>query len=110
MFGYMGRNPLTGPGVDNWDLALHKEVELPWFGGEHSAVQFRWETFNTFNHPQWNAASSSGVSVGCTGTPNDDGSPAFGRPCGGHHYNLGIGQITTARAPRIMQFALKFIF
>ena len=105
MFGYMGRNTLTGPGRNNWDLALHKEVELPWFGGEHSSVQFRWETFNSFNHPQW-----VGVNAGCGGQPNDDGSPAFGRPCGGPHYNLGNGEVTAARTPRQMQFALKFIF
>jgi hypothetical protein len=29
MFGYMGRNLLTGPGRNNWDLALHKNFELP---------------------------------------------------------------------------------
>ncbi len=52
MFGTMGRNPLTGPGRNNWDMALLKDFQLPWFGGEHSTLQFRWETFNTFNHPQ----------------------------------------------------------
>src|SRR5690242_6355737 len=54
MFGYMGRNVLTGPGRNNWDLALHKDFTFPWFRGESSSVQFRLETFNTFNHPQWN--------------------------------------------------------
>ncbi len=118
MFGYMGRNTLTGPGVNNWDLAMHKDIRLPWFGGEHSTIQFRWETFNSFNHPQW-----KGVNAGCGGQPDDgfdlngvpsaafaNGTPAFGRPCGGHHYNLGNGQVSGARAPRIMQLALKFMF
>ena len=53
MFGYMGRNVLTGPGRNNWDLALLKDFQTPWFKGEHSMLQFRLETFNTFNHPQW---------------------------------------------------------
>jgi len=108
MFGYMGRNPLTGPGANNWDIALFKEFNLPWTGAEHSTLQFRWETFNTFNHPQWNAASSSGVSLGCPG------SVSFGEPCGPGFgqpgYSVGIGEVSAARPPRIMQFALKFIF
>lgn len=105
MFGYMDRNPLTGPGRNNWDMALHKEFELPWVGAEHSTLQFRLETFNTFNHPQW-----KGVSAGCNGSPNADGTPAFGRPCGGTLYNLGNGEVSGAWPPRIMQLGLKFIF
>ena len=63
MFGYMGRNVLTGPGRNNWDSALHKEFPLPWFRSEHSTLQFRLETFNTFNHPQWEY-----VNTGCSGS------------------------------------------
>src|SRR5208337_512724 len=99
------RNVLTGPGRNNWDLALHKEFRLPWWGKEGSILQFRWETFNTFNHTQWN-----GFNSGCSGAPNTDGTPAFGRPCGGTQYNLGNGEVNSAWDPRIMQFALKFIF
>jgi hypothetical protein len=106
---WLANGNLTCPGV-NWDMALHKDITLPWFGGEHSTLQVRCETFNTFNHPQWSAASGSGVNTGCTGTPNEDGSSAFGCPCGGHEYNLGIGQVSVARTPRNMQFALKLLF
>jgi hypothetical protein len=110
MFGYMGRNVLTGPGRNNWDMALLKNISLPWFGGEHSTMQFRWETFNTFNHPQWQY-----VNTGCDDSANPDGSAAFGRACadqviGGKRYNAGNAQVNTAWAPRIMQFGLKFIF
>ena len=110
MFGYMGRNALTGPGRNNTDLALLKNFTLPWFNGEHSTMQFRWETFNTFNHPQWN-----GVNAGCDGTANPDGSVAFGRPCndtviGGTRYNAGNAQVNSAWPNRIMQLGLKFIF
>jgi hypothetical protein len=105
MFGTMGRNPLTGPGRNNWDMALLKDFQLPWFGGEHSTLQFRWETFNTFNHPQW-----QNVNLSCNGSPNPDRSPAFGRPCGGHEYNLHNGQVSSAWPARIMQFALKLMF
>jgi hypothetical protein len=99
MFGYLGRNPLTGPGRNNWDIALLKDFELPWFRNEHSTLQFRWETFNTFNHPQWQS-----VSRFCGGnTP-------FGQPCSGSANNLGNGEVSGAWAPRIMQLGLRFMF
>src|SRR5262249_54783061 len=105
MFGYMGRNALTGPGRNNWDLALHKDFALPWFRGEHSTLQFRVETFNTFNHPQWRYISAS-----CGGAPNADGSPAFGRTCGGgpHHARQGAG--SRARGPRNIPMGGEVIF
>ncbi|MGH9449647.1 MAG: carboxypeptidase regulatory-like domain-containing protein [Terriglobia bacterium] len=105
MFGYLGRNALTGPGRNDWDIALLKDFSAPWFNGEHSTLQFRLETFNTFNHTQWN-----GVSFACSGVPNNDGSSAFGRPCGGTVYNLGNGEVNSTWSPRVVQLALKFIF
>jgi hypothetical protein len=104
MFGYMGRNPLTGPGRNNWDMALLNNFQLPLVRGEHGTLQFRWETFNTFNHPQWQF-----VNAGCNGDPNADATPAFGRPCGGHEHNLGNGQINSAWPSRIMQLGLRMI-
>jgi hypothetical protein len=98
MFGYMGRNVLTGPGRNNWDMALLKDFELPWFGTERSRLQFRWETFNTFNHPQW-----MWINAGCS-----DLTPP-GEPCGGD-INRGNGQVNAAWPSRIMQFGLKFLF
>jgi len=105
MFGFMGRNVLTGPGRNNWDLALFKEVSFPWFKGEHSTLQVRLETFNSFNHPQWEY-----VSTGCNGTANADGSPAFGRSCGGDTYNASNGEVNTAWSPRNIQLGMKFLF
>jgi hypothetical protein len=98
MFGYMGRNALTGPGRNNWDLALMKNFQLPWAGGEHSTLQFRFETFNSFNHTQWNS-----VSTGCSGDT------AFGAPCAGAD-NITRGEVTGAWSPRILQLGLKFMF
>ncbi len=105
MFGYLGRNTLTGPGRNNWDMALLKNFTAPWFRGEHSTIQFRWETFNTFNHPSWN-----GVNAGC------DSATPFGQPCNdrtlpdGTRINGGNGQVNGAWPARIMQFGLKFMF
>jgi hypothetical protein len=38
MFGYLGGNPLADPGRNNWDMALLKDFELPWFGPELSSL------------------------------------------------------------------------
>jgi len=96
MFGYMGRNSLTGPGRNNFDLALLKNFALPWFGAEKAALQFRLETFNTFNHTQW-----SGVNVGC------NGSVGFGQSCGNI---VGLGEVNGAWDPRLVQLGMKLTF
>ncbi|MGO9269440.1 MAG: carboxypeptidase regulatory-like domain-containing protein [Terriglobia bacterium] len=99
MFGCMGRNSLTGPGRNNTDLGLQKNFELPWFAGEHSTIQFRWDAFNAFNHTQYQYASG-----GCNGnTP-------FGVQCGSGNGNDSNGFVTSDWGPRVMQFGLKFIF
>jgi Carboxypeptidase regulatory-like domain len=95
MFGYMGRNVLTGPGRNNTDLALLKDFQFPWFGSEHSTLQFRAETFNTFNHPQFRS-----VNAGCSS------SIGFGQPC----TQTGNGEVSAAYNPRLVQFGLQFSF
>ncbi|HEX5413172.1 MAG TPA: carboxypeptidase-like regulatory domain-containing protein [Terriglobia bacterium] len=95
MFGYMGRNVLTGPGRNNTDFGLIKDFEFPWFGGEHSTLEFHGETFNTFNHPQWRS-----VKAGCSS------SIGFGQPC----TQTGNGEVSAAYNSRLVQFGLKFSF
>jgi hypothetical protein len=98
MFGYMGKYPITGPGRNNWDFGLTKNFELPWFHAEHSTLQFRWETFNTFNHPQW-----SSISLFCSGLT------VPGQPCNGPN-NIGNAEVSGAYNPRIMQLGLRLVF
>jgi hypothetical protein len=96
-YGNMGRNILTGPGRNNWDMALEKNFSTPWFRGEHGTVQFRLETYNTFNHTQFQYANN-----GCSG------STGFGQPC-----NLNLtnpGEVNGDWGPRNVQLALKLIF
>jgi hypothetical protein len=95
MFGYMGRNVLTGPGQNNTDFGLLKEFQLPWFGSEHSTLEFRADTFNSFNHPQW-----LGASAGC------NSSIGFGQPC----TQTGNGEVSSAWNPRLLQLGLRFTF
>ena len=95
MFGTLGKNTLQGPGKNNWDIALMKNFLLPWFGSENSTLQFRLETFNTFNHPQW-----QGVNTSCS----DQTAP--GDPCTGNV----LGEINSAFPARIVQLGAKLSF
>jgi hypothetical protein len=95
MFGTMGKNTLTGPGRNNWDMALMKNFSLPWFAGENSSLQVRFESFNTFNHPQW-----QGVNTSCS----DQTSP--GAPCTGNV----TGEINSAFPARILQLGARLSF
>jgi len=80
-FGNSGRNPILGPGLNNWDLGLAKLTRLH----ERVSLQFRAEFFNTFNHAQFN-------------------------PPAGSVNGAGFGSITSAREARDIQLALKLIF
>jgi len=95
MFGYMGRNVLTGPGRNNTDFALLKNFQLPWFGSENSSLQFRASMFNVFNHPQFR-----GIHAGCSS------SIGFGQPC----TQTGNGEVSAAYNPRLMQLGMRFTF
>lgn len=78
-----------GPGVNDWDLTLFKNIPL----GESRSLQLRVETFNTWNHPQFNTVNSTAT---------------FDQT--GQQVNSGLGEITADYLPRQIQFALKFIF
>jgi len=68
-YGNLGRNILIGPGLATLDAALHKVFQL----SEGSSIQFRLETFNLANHPNFqlpsglNLFSSTGQRVGSAG-------------------------------------------
>jgi Carboxypeptidase regulatory-like domain/TonB dependent receptor len=54
-WGNLGHNALRGPGRDNWNLSLFKTFAI----GESSGLQLRLETFNTFNHTQFQTVSNN---------------------------------------------------
>ena len=87
--GSAAKDVFRGPGVNNWDMALYKNIYVR----ESARLQFRWETYNTFNHTQF---------AGIDTTARFD--PA------GKQVNGRFGQIISSRSPRRMQLALKFIF
>jgi len=82
--GNAPRRFFYGPGMFNTDLALLKSFQI----SETKALQFRLETFNTFNHTQF---------FGPAAVNGDKSTSLF-------------GQAVKAAPPRLMQAALKFIF
>jgi len=88
--GNAPRDVIRGPGFNNWDLALVKRIPVL---SEQRHFQFRWEAYNAFNHSQFS---------GC------DNSARFDPQ--GNQVNARFGQITSARAARVMQASLRFTF
>jgi hypothetical protein len=85
LLGRVGNAPRTiccGPGISNSDLAVLKNIAV----SETKHFEFRAEVFNIFNHTQFF---------------NPDGNSTDGSQ---------FGQVTQAKDPRLMQFALKFYF
>ena len=55
-FGNLGTHTMTGPGTENWDLSLYRVI--PFKEGRIKAM-LRLETYNTFNHTQFNGINST---------------------------------------------------
>jgi hypothetical protein len=53
--GNAGRNTYQQPGLNNWDMGLFKNFRI----NERFNSQFRWETFNTWNHTQFGSANTN---------------------------------------------------
>jgi hypothetical protein len=80
-FGNAGRNTVLQPGTWNIDTAVSRRVKVR----EGHSVEIRAEAFNVLNHPNFGAATTS-ISSG------------------------NFGKILTSSAPRICEFALKYVF
>jgi hypothetical protein len=80
--GTVGRNVLLTPGLRNWDFSLNKDFPIR----EGHTLQFRFESFNFSNHPNWSV-------------PGSDTRQA-----------VTFGVVNSARTMREQQFALKYVF
>ena len=80
-FGTCNQRFFHGPGTNNFDMALLKDLRIT----ESKIVQFRFEFFNVFNHTQFNNPSGSVTSS-------------------------TFGLVTSARSARVGQVAMKFLF
>jgi hypothetical protein len=82
--GNASRRYFHGPGMENFDMALLKNLRLT----ESKSLQFRLEGFNVFNHAQF-----------------------FGpQAVDGNISSATFGQVVNAMAPRLVQVGAKFTF
>jgi Carboxypeptidase regulatory-like domain/TonB-dependent Receptor Plug Domain len=91
--GSVKRNAFRGPGINNWDMSLFKNITFT----ESMYLQLRLETYNTFNHTQPNS-----VNVGFS-------SPGVGQAPSGSTIGSS-GQINGFRDARNLQLGVKFYF
>lgn len=80
-FGNQGRDAVVGPGRTNFTTSLYKSFPI----GERTQFEFRADTFNTFNHTQFNNFNTSEASS-------------------------NFGFVTGAQDPRVWEFGGKFLF
>jgi hypothetical protein len=83
-WGNAGKDAVYIPGLENTNLSLFKTFAL--VPSERARLEIRFESFNTFNHTEWNGVNTS-----------DNGGGSF-------------GTVTSTYDPRVMQFAGKFLF
>ena len=88
--GNEGRNIVRGPGRTNFDFALFRNFNL---GSDKRVLTFRWETYNSFNHTQFNTI---------------DTAPRYSTA--GAQINTTFGQALSAYPARQMQFSLRVRF
>ncbi len=101
-FGNAGRNIIQGPGYKTWDTSLVKQFPIR----EQMHLEFRAEFFNILNHVNYLFGQFGGISAEPTpleldpnniNTATNPQASSFGYPL-------------ASRAPRQIQFALKFYF
>jgi hypothetical protein len=80
-WGNAGQGTINDPGINNWNLSLAKAFRIR----EEHLIDLRVETFNTFNHTQWQGANYS-------------------------RNNAAFGRVTSARPARQVQFSLFYRF
>ena len=95
VYGSVGRNTLTQPGINNWDIGLGKMFQFT----ERVGFQFRLETFNSFNHTQYGVDPTAAAAGG-------PGQSSVSNTLG----NANFGQVTQARPGRIVQLGGKIVF
>jgi hypothetical protein len=93
-FGTSGAYILDRPGVGQFDLALNKNWRIPPLG-ESARLQFRVESFNILNTPQFGSPTNIGWSSSTSVVPDA----------------VRMGEIRSLALPmRIIQFGMKLYF
>jgi hypothetical protein len=89
--GNASKAPIYGPGLNNWDISLFKNFQLG--SNEARRLQFRFETYNTFNHTQF-----TNIDTGAKFNQNNV------------QTNTNYGRFTTAALARRLVLGLKLYF
>jgi len=95
--GTLGRNVLRGLPTWQVDFALRRQFKLT----ETLKLQFRAESFNLFNHPNFGTIQTTLTAVNF-----GQGTNMLNRQLGG----VGLSQLYQIGGPRSLQFALKLSF
>jgi hypothetical protein len=82
-FGSAGKDSAVGPGIFNWNLSLFKSIPIT--SHEGPRIELRFESFNTFNHVDF-----QGIDLNSA--------------------DSNFGAVTTDYGPRTMELGGKFIF
>jgi hypothetical protein len=101
-----GKNYIRGPGTNNWDVSLFKNIK---FSGEQRYIQLRLESYNTFNHTQWNTINTAATFNAANKITN------LPSGLGGTGGRYGFGAVNAQRSagsggPRVLQIAAKIYF
>jgi hypothetical protein len=86
-FGTAGRNIVTRPGRNNWNISIFKlftGIPFP-STPEGAQMQFRFEFFNAFNHTQFNGLFTT-------------------------YGGAGFGGVSSTYDARRIQFGVRFLF
>jgi hypothetical protein len=91
MPGITRRNAYRGPGTDNWDMTLAKNIPIT----EHIQFQLRCEAYNIFNHVSFSAMQNTATFSNTTGQLTN---------------TSNFGALTDDRGARILQLVGKITF
>ncbi|HTX76953.1 MAG TPA: hypothetical protein VMD29_12165, partial [Terracidiphilus sp.] len=82
-WGDAGKDAVVGPGLFNWNLSLFKMFPLTAHEGPH--LELRFESFNTFNHTQFQSLDTN-------------------------NHDPNFSQATTDFSPRVLELGGKVVF
>jgi len=110
-FGNAGKDAIVGPSRTNFTTSLYKSFAIV----GTARLELRFESFNTFNHAEFNAVgtgmSCANVGNGPTGSALPDSGAPTGTPNTGACVAQGsYGHLTGTQDPRTLELGAKFIF
>ena len=76
--GNAGKDVFRGPGTNDWDVALFKNIPIK----ERLTIQFRTEFYNLLNHPSFNSVDNEAIYKYKNGVPGSQSNGTFGEANG----------------------------